>query len=248
MNSRKVAFVLIVMSTCGGLFAGCATPNQAKLNEFSTLALPTSAVQETDQFRVEVARVGSPCLKQMFRTNKIDRQFTVCWLSVTAKESRPIAFDRNRIWLNAGGTKNYPVGPGRVAYLARSKSTGMLIAAVVVPVLVPFGGPIATSGAYNVYAAVNVTGVAASAHVAGTEASNERRTQGTRLGSLPDAATIQAGETLAGFVFFEVPGAANTTSVIEGELILGEQPRAFSIRNIPEVNPRFGKEKDNEDK
>jgi hypothetical protein len=246
---RKVLVAAVPASIILALISGCATPNQAKLNEFSTLTLQDSAVQETDQFRVEAARVGAACLKEMFRTPKVNKRFTVCWLSVTAKENGAIRFDRNRVALSAAGSRNYPVGPGRVAYLSKSSSTAMLIAAVVVPVLMPIGAPIAVSGGTAYYAAVNVTGVAASAHVAGTQASNDKRSQGTRLGSPPDAATIQPGETLAGFVFFEVPGEANTTSVIEGDIVLGEQPVAFSIGNIPEVNPKFAaKEKKNENK
>ena len=237
-RTNKILGHILLGNLVVALMSGCATPNRAKLTEFSTLTLQDSAVQETPQFCVEAARVGASCLKEMFRTSKINKQFTVYWLSVTAKENGIIEFDRNRIALNAAGSKNYPVGPGRVAYLSRSSSTAMLIAAVAVPVLVPIAAPVA----------VNVTGVAATAHVAGTQASNVQRTQETRLGSLPDTATLQPGETLAGFVFFEVPGEGNGTSMIEGEFVVGEQATAFSITNIPEVNPKFGKEKKNDKK
>lgn len=230
------------------LIAGCATPNQEKLNKFSTLTLNDSSVHETDTLRVEAVRVGADCLKEMFRTSKVNKQFTVCWLSVHAKGEKTIEFDRNRIALSLGNTNNYPVGPGRVAYLSKSSSTAMLIAAVAIPVLAPIGAPIAVSGGTAYYAAVNVTGVAASAHVAGTEGSNTKRTQGTRLGSLPDTAVIQPGETLAGFVFFEVPAAKSDILKIEGEFLVGEGTMPFCVTNLPEVNPEFGKENENEEK
>jgi len=229
--------------------AGCATPNHEKLNAFSTIHLPDTAIEETDTYRVELARISSACLKEMFRTNKISKQFTVCWLVVTAVGEAPAWFERNRIALvDEEGTRHYPVGPGRVAYLSQSKSTAMLIAAVVLPALVPFGAPIATAGSYNVYAAVNLTGVAASGHVAGTEASNQQRAQGTRLGSLPDRAEILSGETLAGFIFFEIPGEEGAKAWMSGELRIQDTPFVFSIDEIPEVNPQFEEEKRNDAK
>lgn len=227
------------------LTGGCATPNQAKLNEFSTLTLEDAAVHATEQVRVEVSQVATPCLKEMFRTAKVGKQFSVYWLAVQAKGDTPILFDRNKVVLRTDTIKSYPVGPGRVAYLSKSNSTALLIAAVVVPVLMPIGAPIAVSGGTAYYAAVNVTGVAASAHVAGTQATNDKRTLGTRLGSLPESATINPGETLAGFIFFESPGAENVASLIEGELLLTDKAEIFSIGSIPQVNPKFEKEKKN---
>ncbi len=229
MNGRILTIVLAAM------LAGCATPDRRKLSQFTTLSLPGSVDLEVDGCRIETARIGKACLKELFRTNKIHKQFAVYWLSVTATDGSTVNFDRGKVALTVMGSKNYPVGPGRVAYLSRSQSTAMLIAAIVAPVAV--GGPIMAVANTAYY--VNLTAVAASGHVAATSAGNEKRAGGTRLGSLPGTASIQSGSELAGFLFFEVAGDSADAAVLEGELRIAGMPRRFDIDTIPVVNPRF---------
>ena len=76
MSGRIVLIVLAAMR------AGCATPERRKFSQFTTLSLPDSVDLEIDGRRIETARIGKACLKELFRTNKIHKQFAVYWLSV----------------------------------------------------------------------------------------------------------------------------------------------------------------------
>jgi hypothetical protein len=225
------------------ILSGCATPSSERLQEFAELPKDTELSQHNDSCTLHISEVAPETLKDMFRTSQVSRRFTVFWLSVDATGANPIEFRRSRIVLDTGQTRNYPVGPGRLSYLCRSNASMALLAAAVV---VPVAGPaIATVGS-GTYVAVNMTGIAATAHTAGESASNRERAQESRLGSMPEEAILEPGQGLKGFVFFEFPResiAMWPDCYVCLPLRIGEEWKTFELRDIPRFEAVFNKEK-----
>ena len=236
------ATILCVSLGIGFLCAGCATPSAERIQVFAELPKDTELIQRNDSCTLHISEVASKTLEDMFRTAKIAKRFTVLWLSIDATGENPIEFRRNRMALKTGEINNYPVGPGRLAYLCQSNASLALLAAAVV---VPVAGPaIATVGS-GAIVAVNMTGVAATAHTAGESASNSKRNQASRLGSMPEKVILEPGEGLKGFVFFEVPRediASWDDCYVCLPLQIDEEWKSFELRKIPRFKAVFNKE------
>jgi hypothetical protein len=84
LKSKRVIRGVIVGTFAAILLSGCATPNQAKRSRFSGLTVEDSAVHEAEAFRIEAVRVSAACLREMFRTGKVNKEsrqnnLTIFW-------------------------------------------------------------------------------------------------------------------------------------------------------------------------
>jgi len=219
--------VCVVACICSWQFLiGCATPNVDRLSTFSQAQIQETAAQKGDWFDVKASRLGAKCLKDLFGTEKVSKGFTVYWVTLAMTGSTGAELIRNQISLTAEGREYYPVAPGRVAYIAKTETSGAASLAFISPVI-------------------------ALAAMEGVRSANEKRNDWTGTGALPETATLQAETQVSGFLYFEVlPSKSNARTgadiVNDFQLAIplkvGDRVDSVRLTNIPEVNPTFEKE------
>lgn len=210
------------------LWAACSGPNMVGLQRFGDTQVTAASRQTGEFYDIAVTRIGATTLRELFGNRKVDKDFIVLWVHLSAPKDTPLAISRNQISLSMGKLKLFPVDSARVAYLGRLMTTpGASLA------FIPWAG-----------------WVAALASVEGVESANAKRQQEGAVNALPEEIALQAGSSLSGFLYFEPPHTkmpADQKMAREADLQLSVtistdgRKDVSTLRGIPTINPSVKK-------